>query len=186
MRYSAHARLSRVSPRRARGLCRHVCLPARSAGRDARAMVGVSAYAPAAVGALPSSGVASCGRRVINPGRHRATHAPARPGTLGAPSGEVGSWERRCVGSPHPYSEYGFEAGGCSGCGRTHSRAERSRMCATLYPRVHSRAPSRAPTCAEDEVDGEDPGPSQGLDVRTWIRRIVTTGASSQDAFGRC
>ena len=56
----------------------------------------------------------------------------------------------------------------------------------TLHPRVHSRAPSRAPTCAEDEVNGEDPGPSQGLDVRTWRRRIVTTGASSQDAFGRC
>ena len=35
-------------------------------------------------------------------------------------------------------------------------------------------------------VNGADPGPCKGLDVQTWIRRIVTTGASRQGATGRC
>ena len=148
-----------------------------------------SAFTPAPR-PLRRSWRSSCAcERVIAPGRHRATHAPARPpGTLGAPSGAVGSdRERGCARPPIPLASTGSRrvvtrtAAIRSLLGR-----KVSRTCATLHPRVHSRAPLRAPTCAKDAVNGADPGPSQGLDVQTWIRRIVTTGASSQDAHGRC
>ena len=129
----------------------------------------------------------ACGR-VTAPGRHGPPMPRHAPGTLGAPSGAVGSDRGR--GSARPPIPLAS-----TGSRRVVTRAAAirsllgrkvSRTCATLHPRVHSRAPLRAPTCAEDEVDGEDPGPSQGLDVPTWRRRIVTTGASSQDVPGRC
>ena len=159
---------SRVSPRCERGPGFHPRLPARSAGRGAQA-------APVS-GSLP--------RAATGPPMPR--HAP--PGTLGAPSGAVGSdRERGCARPPIPLASTGSRrvvtrtAAIRSLLGR-----KVSRTCATLHPRVHSRAPLRAPTCAKDAVNGADPGPSQGLDVQTWIRRIVTTGASSQDAHGCC
>ena len=107
---------------------------------------------------LPAGGGSST--RAANRG---PTHAPAaRPGTLGAPSGEVGSWERRCAGSPHPYSEYGFEAGGCSGCGRTHSRAERSRIVRYTLPKSAQQSPLKGAGMRGGRGRRGGPGPQPG------------------------
>ena len=166
MRYSAHARLSRVSPRRARDPCLHVC---------------PSPPAPQVV--APASRLWA-GHRPGPPPGHPC------PGTPPAPSGphpaRWGLGNADVWAAPIPTASMGSRRVAARAAAEPTAGPKGHASCATLYPRVHSRAPSRAPTCAEDEVDGEDPGPSQGLDVRTWLRRIVTTGASSQDAFGRC
>ena len=87
----------------------------------------------------------------------------------------------------HPAGEHGFEAGGYSDCGHSFTAGPKGLTHVRYTPPASAQpSPLRAPTRAKDAVNGADPGPSQGLDVQTWIRRIVTTGASSQDAHGCC
>ena len=129
---------------------------------------------------LPAGGGSST-RAAIGPPMPRHAPAPSGPHPARWGLGNADVWA-----APIPTASMGSRRVAARAAAEPTAGPKGHASCATLYPRVHSRAPSRAPTCAEDEVDGEDPGPSQGLDVRTWLRRIVTTGASSQDAFGRC
>ena len=97
MRYSAHARLSRVSPRRTRGLCLHVCPP------------------PVPQVVAPASHLWA-GHRPGPPPGHPCPGTPRHPRGPIRRGGVLGT--RMCE-TTHPAGEHGFEAGGYSGRGHS-------------------------------------------------------------------
>ena len=132
---------------------------------SARAVSAVPAFTPPPR-PLRRSWRSSCAcERVIAPGRHRATHAPARPprhprGPIRR--GGVRSRTRVCE-TTHPAGEHGFEAGGYSDCGHSFTAGPKGLTHVRYTPPASAQpSPLKGADMREGRGKRGGPGPQPG------------------------